>query len=123
MNALLNEQLRSDFDRKTREDYERLRQEHAARIEGKKLLPLDQARSNRTAIDWNSYMPPRPEFLGTRIYANPGSAPVTGAGDGVSLSRTCLYAQLPERASCSRPDVPHSGQAQLAMMLSVPGTL
>jgi cobalamin-dependent methionine synthase I len=69
VNALLNEQLKSDFDRKTREDYERLRHEHAAKTEGKKLPPLDQARSNRTPIDWSSYVPPKPEFLGLRVVA------------------------------------------------------
>jgi 5-methyltetrahydrofolate--homocysteine methyltransferase len=68
VNALLNEQLKSDFDRKTREDYERLRREHAAKTEGKKLLTLEQARDNRTPIDWISYVPPKPEFLGVRVY-------------------------------------------------------
>jgi 5-methyltetrahydrofolate--homocysteine methyltransferase len=68
VNALLNEQLKSDFDKKTREDYERLRREHAAKAEGKKLLTLEQARANRTPIDWRSYVPPKPEFLGVRVY-------------------------------------------------------
>src|SRR5438874_11794797 len=68
VSALLNEQLKSDFDRKTREDYERLRREHAAKTEGKKLLTLEQARVNRTPIDWRSYVPPRPEFLAVRVY-------------------------------------------------------
>ncbi len=68
VNALLNEQLKSDFDRKTREDYERLRREHAAKTDGKKLLPFKQARANRTPIDWRSYVPPKPEFLGVRVY-------------------------------------------------------
>ena len=75
VNALLNEQLKSDFDKKTRDDYERLRREHAAKTEGKKLLTLEQARANRTPIDWRSYVPPKPEFLGVRIYgARLGSA-------------------------------------------------
>ncbi len=69
VNALLNEQLKSDFDRKTREDYERLRQEHAAKTAGRKLLSLEQSRANRTPIDWTSYAPPQPEFLGVRVYA------------------------------------------------------
>jgi len=68
VNALLNEQLKSDFDRKTREEYERLRREHAAKTEGKKLLTLEQARANRTPIDWSSYLPPKPEVLGVRVY-------------------------------------------------------
>src|SRR5437660_7847045 len=68
VNALLNEQLKSDFDKQTREDYERLRREHAAKTDGKKLLPLEQARANRTPIDWRSYVPSKPEFLGVRVY-------------------------------------------------------
>jgi len=68
VNSLLNEQLKSDFDKKTREDYERLRREHAAKTEGKKLLALEQARVNRTPIDWSSYTPPKPEFVGVRVY-------------------------------------------------------
>ena len=78
VNALLNEQLKSDFDRKTREDYERLRREHAAKTEGKKLLTLEQARANRTPIDWRSYVPPKPEFLGVRVYV-PGKISDRGA--------------------------------------------
>ena len=75
VNSLLNEELKSEFDRKTREDYERLRREHAAKIEAKKLLALEQARANRMPIDWSSYVPPKPDFLGVRIYeATPGSA-------------------------------------------------
>jgi 5-methyltetrahydrofolate--homocysteine methyltransferase len=68
VNALLNEQLKSDFDRKTREEYERLRWEHAARTEGKKLLTLEQARANRMATDWRTYVLPRPESRGVRVY-------------------------------------------------------
>ncbi len=69
VNSLLNEELKPEFDKKTREDYERLRREHAAKTERTKLLTLDQARANRTAIDWNNYVPPKPEFPGVRVYA------------------------------------------------------
>jgi len=68
VNSLLNEQLKSDFDKKTRDDYERLRREHAAKTQAKKLLTLEQARANRTPVDWISYVPPKPEFVGVRIY-------------------------------------------------------
>jgi 5-methyltetrahydrofolate--homocysteine methyltransferase len=68
VNALLNEQLKSDFDKKTRADYERLRREHAAKTEGKKLLTFEQARANRMPIDWRNYVPPKPEFMGVRVY-------------------------------------------------------
>jgi 5-methyltetrahydrofolate--homocysteine methyltransferase len=68
VNSLLNEQLKSDFDKKTRDDYERLRREHAAKTQAKKLLTLEQARANRTPLDWRSYVPAKPEVLGVRVY-------------------------------------------------------
>jgi len=70
VNSLLNEELKPQFDKKTREEYERLRQEHAAKTKRKKLLTLEEARANRTPIDWNSYVPPKPEFLGVRVCAS-----------------------------------------------------
>jgi len=69
VNSLLNEQLKSEFDKKTREDYERLRHEHAAKTQGKKLLTLEEARANRPPIDWSNYVPPKPEFIGVQVYA------------------------------------------------------
>ena len=70
VNSLLNEQLKSEFDKKTRDDYERLRQEHAAKTRAKKLLTIQEARENRPPIDWSSYVPPKPEFLGLRVLAS-----------------------------------------------------
>src|SRR5216110_702169 len=67
VNSLLNQDLKSEFDKKTREDYERLRREHSARTQRKNLLTLKEARANRTRIDWSNYAPPKPEFLGVRV--------------------------------------------------------
>ena len=67
VNSLLNQDLKSEFDKKTREDYERLRREHSARTQRKNLLTVDEARANRTHIDWSNYAPPKPEFLGVRV--------------------------------------------------------
>jgi len=69
VNSLLNEELKSEFDKKTREEYERLRQEYATRTKRKKLLTLEEARENRTLLDWSKYVPPKPEFLGVRVCA------------------------------------------------------
>jgi 5-methyltetrahydrofolate--homocysteine methyltransferase len=74
---LLSDELKGDFDAKTRADYARLREEHASKSKEKKLITLEQARANRTPVDWASYTPPKPEFLGTRVYGSdwaPGSA-------------------------------------------------
>jgi 5-methyltetrahydrofolate--homocysteine methyltransferase len=74
VNSLLNAELKSAFDKKTREDYERLRREHSARTQRKNLLTLEEARANRTPIDWSAYVPPKPEFLGVRVYQTSGAA-------------------------------------------------
>jgi 5-methyltetrahydrofolate--homocysteine methyltransferase len=70
VNSLLNEKSRAEFDTKTREDYARLREDHAAKTQKKKILALEEARSNRTPIDWSSYVPPKPGFLGAQAYAS-----------------------------------------------------
>src|SRR6266542_3181818 len=71
VNSLLNEELKYEFDKKLREDYERLRVEHVAKTKGKNLLTLEEARANRTLIDWSSYVPPKPEFLGACVCVPP----------------------------------------------------
>jgi 5-methyltetrahydrofolate--homocysteine methyltransferase len=72
VNSLLNEQSKTEFDAKTRADYARLREEHEAKTQKRKLLTLQEARANRTPIDWSNYVPPKPEFLGVRMYASEG---------------------------------------------------
>src|SRR5256714_5691057 len=67
---LLNDESEAVFDKQTREDYARLREEHAAKSKEKKLIALEEARANRTPIDWASSTPPKPAFLGTRVYSS-----------------------------------------------------
>jgi len=67
---LLSDESKGEFDRQTREDYARLREQHAAKSREKKLITLEEARANRTPIDWSSYTPPKPGFFGTRVYAS-----------------------------------------------------
>ncbi len=71
VNSLLNPKQKVLFDSKTRTEYEALRKAHGAKIREKKLLALEQARANRTPIDWNNYQPPKPEFVGARDSAVP----------------------------------------------------
>jgi 5-methyltetrahydrofolate--homocysteine methyltransferase len=50
-------------------EYDKVRATHA----GKKaapLIPLAQARANKPAFDWSAYSPPRPKFLGRRLFKN-----------------------------------------------------
>jgi 5-methyltetrahydrofolate--homocysteine methyltransferase len=50
-------------------DYEKVRQQHA----NKKQTPmwtLAKARANATVMDWSSYSPPVPKFIGRRVFKN-----------------------------------------------------
>ncbi|CAH2917745.1 MAG: 5-methyltetrahydrofolate--homocysteine methyltransferase (EC, C-terminal domain [uncultured Paraburkholderia sp.] len=50
-------------------DYDRIRDQHA----NKKALPmvtLAEARANKTPIDWKSYQPVKPKFIGRRVFKN-----------------------------------------------------
>jgi 5-methyltetrahydrofolate--homocysteine methyltransferase len=67
VNSLLNGELRADFVSKMRDDYARLREQHAAKTREKQLLTLNAARANRLPTDWTSYEPPMPEFTGPRV--------------------------------------------------------
>ncbi len=45
------------------DDYEALRRRHAGRATERTILPIEQARADRTPIDWSDYRPPRPRLL------------------------------------------------------------
>ncbi len=66
VSSLISEDSRADFASKNAEIQQTLREEHAAKMTEKKLISIDEARTNRTPIDWSGYVPPRPEFLGAR---------------------------------------------------------
>jgi 5-methyltetrahydrofolate--homocysteine methyltransferase len=81
----------AEFDRVTRSDYERLRAEHSAKIERRDLLSIADARANAPKFDWNSYAPPKPEFLGTRVFVTDlGSAGDQGAAQ-ISIATLVEY--------------------------------
>jgi 5-methyltetrahydrofolate--homocysteine methyltransferase len=85
VSTLLSDELRGDFEARTRAEYARLRDEHASKSREKKLITLEQARENRTPIDWADYTPPKPEFLGARAYSTVIPSEVEGPG-GLSVA-------------------------------------
>ncbi len=50
-------------------DYERVRQQHANKKQIP-MWPIARARSNKTPLDWSGYTPPRPKFIGKRLFRN-----------------------------------------------------
>jgi 5-methyltetrahydrofolate--homocysteine methyltransferase len=66
---LLSDEKAAAYIAELNSDYERVRQQHA----NKKVTPLvtlAQARANKTPIDWSSYAPAQPKFIGRRVFRN-----------------------------------------------------
>jgi len=66
---LLSDERATRFIAELNADYDRVRVQHA----NKKQVPLvtlKQARANKTAIDWATYTPPVPKFIGRRLFKN-----------------------------------------------------
>lgn len=67
--SLLSDEGAQKFIQDLRDDYVRIRKQHA----NKKAAPtisLLAARKNRELIDWSSYVPEKPKFIGRRIFKN-----------------------------------------------------
>ena len=60
---LLSDERRQSLLDETDTEYARLRERHANRQDTRKLLSIEAAREQATAIDWSDYTPPRPHFL------------------------------------------------------------
>ncbi len=58
--ALLSEAHGQQIRQQIREEYEQVRGLHAGKQSRKKFLKLQQARANKTEIDWSDYLPPVP---------------------------------------------------------------
>ncbi len=65
--SLLNERQVDAYKNGVMTEYETLRNEHASKTKDRKSLTFAQAALNRTPIDWTSYAPPKPAFLGVRV--------------------------------------------------------
>src|SRR4051794_30735195 len=77
--ALLSAERRDKLIAEVTADYDSIRERHAAKSNDRVVLPLEEARANRTPIDWDGYAPPRP-----------------AAGTGITVLRDYPLAELRE---------------------------
>ncbi|HWP01676.1 MAG TPA: methionine synthase [Methylococcus sp.] len=66
--SLLSPDLKEDFVVGIQREYSDVRRHHAGRREAGSLLRIEEARANRFRSDWVHYVPPRPAFLGLRVF-------------------------------------------------------
>jgi 5-methyltetrahydrofolate--homocysteine methyltransferase len=74
ISSLISAEQKPEFARKIREEYDRVRAQHAGKQA--KLLSIEQARANAPKLKFDDL--PEPEFVGVRVLSS-GSAPASGA--------------------------------------------
>jgi 5-methyltetrahydrofolate--homocysteine methyltransferase len=66
---LLSDERAAKYVAELNAEYDRVRLQHA----NKKVVPLVSlaaARANKTPLDWSAYAPPKPAFIGRRVFRN-----------------------------------------------------
>lgn len=70
VSSLLSQEQRPAYVSDVKAEYERLAEKHRQSEAEKQRTPLSKARDNRFKPDWSNYTPPKPTFLGTRVFEN-----------------------------------------------------
>ncbi len=65
-----NRESRATYADSIRQDYEKIRAHRGNRQSAKRYLSLNQARANKTPLDWSSYTPPVPNQPGIHVFEN-----------------------------------------------------
>jgi len=70
VSALLSPEQRPAYVADIKVEYARVAARHAQAESEKQRLPLDKARANGLKTDWTAFTPPKPSFLGTKVFEN-----------------------------------------------------
>src|SRR5262249_15965155 len=68
--ALRSPEARGSYVAEVRAEYAKIAAAHARQHEERHRLSLAAARANGPKFDWSGYSPPRPRFLGTKLFAD-----------------------------------------------------
>lgn len=68
VSELVNPETRDGFTKRMKDEYGRMRQEHAGKQQAKTYIPLSDARANAVKIDWENTHFVRPSFIGRREF-------------------------------------------------------
>lgn len=66
--SLLSKDKKPNYVKEIQEEYQAVRERHAARANDKRRVTLEAARENKFQIDWNEYTPPVPAQLGLQVF-------------------------------------------------------
>ncbi|MDB5569421.1 MAG: methionine synthase [Hyphomicrobiales bacterium] len=69
VSSLLSPATREGYVEGLRAEYARVSDAHARAENDKQRVSIERARANALKLDWDSYAPPRPQIIGTRVFA------------------------------------------------------
>jgi 5-methyltetrahydrofolate--homocysteine methyltransferase len=84
---LLSDERAAAYIAELNADYARVRELHANK-KAAPLVTLEQARANKTPIDWAAYTPPAPKFIGRRLFRNQDLAELAACIDWTPFFQT-----------------------------------
>ncbi|QGZ53597.1 methionine synthase [Paraburkholderia acidiphila] len=67
--SLLSDEGATKYIDELKTDYERIREQHANK-KAQPLVTLEEARANKTKVDWANFKPVKPKFIGRRVFKN-----------------------------------------------------
>ena len=65
---LLNTENHKNFVDQTRIEYDGIRKNRAKSRQKTKLLPFSIAQKRKLSLDWNNYLPPKPNMIGVKVF-------------------------------------------------------
>ena len=68
--SLLGKDQKEIFTQKMKDEYIQMRADYANKKEDKNYIPYEQAQRNKLKIDWTSYHPKTPSFIGNKVFKN-----------------------------------------------------
>jgi 5-methyltetrahydrofolate--homocysteine methyltransferase len=68
VSSLLSAEVKPGYVETVRAEYRKVAEQHARAESAKQRVSLAAARANAHKIDWSSYQPPTPSFLGTKAF-------------------------------------------------------
>lgn len=66
--ALLSDTGKEEYVKEIADDYKQMAEKHAAGRKDTVVFPIEKARANKVPVDWQGYEPPKPEFLGLKVF-------------------------------------------------------
>src|SRR4051812_33622047 len=66
--TLLSDDRRDGLLREVAADYDSIRERHAAKLNDRPMVSLEQARERRTPLSWEGYRPPRPRHPAAQVF-------------------------------------------------------